>query len=237
MYHRYRSIAHYSHPVQSPLSPSTVSNSAGAPIHVERQVEEDELFETTSASGTVGSNRDFEAITINDHAPAFTLAPALDPSAIGISSSWTTSRTGPESSPVVFALDISSTSGTLSSENASSQRLTAITAVPSSTVHESTGSTTNPSSSSAASESAPTQMATASPIDIHSARTTGIILGSVLGGLVVLLVAGLAIIYTVWRRRRKRQDQADREKEPNRRQPSDAEDGTVRGSGCREKRG
>lgn len=222
LYRRYTNVAPYSRLAKSLFSSSTP---AGSPDHVGRQVGKVKLSEPTSAGRIVSSDRDVEAITVNDHAPAFTLAPAPATSATGISSGWTTSRTRPESSPVVFALGTSSTSSTLYSEGTSSQWLTDITAIPLSTAHASTGSNVPPLLSSTASGSAPTQTSTASPVEIDSARTTGIIIGSVLGGLAVLVIAGLAIIYIVWRRRRRRRaGQADREKGPSQKQSDEPED-------------
>lgn len=193
----YTNVAPYSHLAEFPLSASTVSNPAGTPKHVGRQVREDKLSETTPASRTVSSNHDFEAITIKDHAPAFPLAPAPANSAAG--TSWTTTRS--EASPVVFALGTPPTSSPLDDE---------VTSFP-----------------STASSSAPTRAATASLVQIKSARTTGIIIGSVLGGLAVLLMISLAAFYVTWRRRRGRQiDQADKEKEPGQQRSNEAVSGT-----------
>lgn len=235
LYRRYTNIAP-SRLAESSLSSSRVSSSAGTPNRVGRQVQEVALSETTSTNRIVSTNSDFEAITINDHALAFTLAAAPATSATGISSSWTTSRIRPESSLVVFALGISSTSSTLYNGVTSSQRLTDITAASLSTAHASTGSTVPPSLSSTASVSAPTRTATASPVNVDSAQTTGIIIGSVLGGLAVLVTAGLAIIYAVWRRRRMRQaEQADREKGPTQQQSDGPKDATQSSTAERER--
>lgn len=224
IYRRYTNVAPSSHLSESPLSASTISNPAGTPRHVGRQVREDKLPETTPASRTVSSSGAFEAITIESHAPAFTLAPAPAIPATGVDLSWTTSRTRSESSPVVFALGISSTSDTLDKEVTSSRRLASITAESVSTAH---ASTISPSFSSTASKSAPAQTATASPVHIQSVRTTGIIIGSVLGGLAMILMASLAIFYITWRRRRRRrQDQVDREKGPTQQRSNDAAGGT-----------
>lgn len=222
----YTNVAPYSHLAESPFSSSTVSNPVDTPKHVGRQVLEDKLSDTTSVSGTVSLTRAFEAITIKDHAPALTLAPVPAISGTGIGSSWTTSRTRSESSPMEFLLGTSPTSSALENEVTSSQRLTESTAAPASKAHSSTRSTIQPGVSSTASKSAPTQTATASPVHIESARTTGIIIGSVLGGLAVLLMISLAAFYLIWRRRRRRQeDQADREKEPAQKRSNEAASG------------
>lgn len=201
MYRRYTNVAPSSHLAESPLSASTVPSPAGTPKHVGRQVREDKLPETTPASRTVSSSHGFEAITIKDHAPAFPLNPA--PAISATRTSWTTSRTRSESSPVVFAQGTSPTSSPLDDE---------ITSFP-----------------STASESAPTRTATATPVQIQSARTTGIIIGSVLGGLAVLLMISLAAFYVTWRRRRGRQvKQADREKEPAQQRSNEAASETAK---------
>lgn len=195
MYRRYTNVAPHSHLAESPLSASTVPNPTGTPKHVERQVREDKLSETAPASRTVSSSHAFEAVTIKDHAPALPLAPA--PANSATRTSWTTSRTRSEASPVLFALGTSPASSPLDDQ---------VTSFP-----------------STASESAPTRTTTASPVQIESARTTGMIIGSVLGGLAVLLMISLAAFYATWRRRRGRQvNQADREKEPAQQRSNEA---------------
>lgn len=184
MYHRYTNVAPDSHLTESAISSSIISNPADNP--------------------TVTSSRAFEAITIEDHAPAFTLAPVPATSATEMSSSWTASGIERESSPVLFALDASSTSIDPNNEITSSQRLTETIVARSSTSHARTRSTFHSSLSS-------TTSGLASPVNVQSAGTTGIIIGSVLGGLAVLMMISLAILYMVWRRRRRMPDKTDRE--------------------------
>lgn len=192
MYHA--NIATYYHPEESPLSPSTVYNPAGAPRHIRHRAREAKLSEPSPTSRLVSSSSAFDAVTVKHLAPALTFAPGPATSAPGTGSSWTLSGT-------------SFTSSALDNQMTSSQLLAETAALPFSTAHAASDGTIQHSSSSRNSGPTPSQTATASTVNNGSARTTGIIIGSVLGGSAVLLMVGLAIVYVT--RRRRRGDQAD----------------------------
>lgn len=192
MYHK--SIAPYFPPVESSLPPSTVYNPAGAPRHITHRAREAKSSEPSPASRLVGSSSAFDAVTVKHLAPALTVAPGPATSATGSGPSWTLSGT-------------KFTSSASDNQITSSQRLKETAALPFSTAHAASDGTIQHSSSSRNSGPTPSQTATVSTDNNGSARTTGIIIGSVLGGSAVLLMVGLAIVYVTWRRRRG--DQAD----------------------------
>lgn len=213
--HGYTSAAPYSDSLEPPLSSPTAPNSPGSPERAGRRAGEASLSETAFSSHTVYSSRAFEAITIKDHVLPldFAHAHAQAPTTFlaETRSSSIASRTRSLSSPGLFALAGPLTQSATESEMSSSPRLTEITAVPvTTTAAVGTGITVQPSLSSHTTERAPAQTSPASLVKIGSARTTGIIIGSVLGGTAVLVFAMLAIIYLAWRRRRKRRDHAER---------------------------
>ncbi|KAG8159136.1 hypothetical protein KVR01_010797 [Diaporthe batatas] len=207
--HRYTNAAPYSHLLEYRLPSPTAPSSSGTPGGVGHHAREASLSEPAFGSRTVSSSRAFEAFTIKDHALPLNLAQTPTTFSAEPRSSSSASRTRSFSSPGVFALAISSTPSAFESEINSSPRLTGTTAVPTTTAAV-TGDTVQPSLSSHTTETAPIQTSTVSPVDIGSARTTGIIIGSVLGGTAVLVFAMLAVIYLAWRRRRARRDQAGR---------------------------
>ncbi|POS73046.1 hypothetical protein DHEL01_v208557 [Diaporthe helianthi] len=239
--YRYTNVAPYSDISEPPLSSPTAPSSSGNTERAGHQAREASLSETASTARTVSSSGSFDAITVKYHALPLNLAQALATLSTETSSSFIASQTRLVSSPAVFALAVSSsTPSAIESETTSSPLLTEITAVPI-TATAGTGSTAQPSlpslpsqatenvsSTLSLSESAPAQTSMASAVNIQSARTTGIILGSVLGGIAVLLFAMLAIIYLAWRRRRKRRGQAGRGGEETQQQPNET---TSRGRG------
>lgn len=230
MYYRHTDVAPDHHLVEPLLSHSTVSNPAGTPKQAGHQVREVELSGIALTSSRASSSRSYEAFTVKDHPAPFTLAPAPAISATETSLRWTTLRVRSESSPVVFALGVSSIAVTLGNEVSSSQR---VAEIPLSTAHASTGSTIQPSISSATSEPTPAQSASESPVNTGSARRTGIIIGSVLGGSAALLMIGLAFVYVAWRRRSRTRDVAAREDLTQRRL---SKDGKGAGNTTKERR-
>ncbi|KAH8771901.1 hypothetical protein F5883DRAFT_46704 [Diaporthe sp. PMI_573] len=223
--HRYTNVAPCSHSVGSLLSSPTASNPAGTPKHVEHQAREASLSETALASRSVSPSRNFDAITIKDHAVPLTVASAPASFSEESRSSSTISRTRSDSSPGVFAPEIASTPSAVDNEVTFSQQLTEIAEVSSPTAPAGTGSTIRPSPSSDTSDTAPSQTSTASPVNIGSSRTTGIVIGTVLGGTAVLLIVILAIIYVAWRRRRKRRDQTDKGEDGTQQQTDESTSG------------
>lgn len=205
--YQYTNAVPSSHSLEYPLSPSITSISA----RDEHQAREVSLSETAFASRSVSSSRVLKAITIKDHAIPLTLAPSPAIFLTETESSSSLSRKRSSSSPGLFALGISSAPSAVDNEVGSS-----------STAGSGVGSATQPSISIHTSETAPIQTSTSFPMDIGSSRTTGIIIGSVLGGVAVLLIVILAIIYVAWRRRRRRRDQTDRGEDTVQQTPDEA---------------
>lgn len=193
--YQHTNVAPSSRSTECPPPPSTTSNSA----RDEHQAREVSLSEIALASHSVSSSGVLEAITIKDHAVPLTLAPSPAIFPTETESSSSISRLRSNYSPGLLVLGISSAPSAVDNEVGSS-----------STAGSGAGSTTKPSISIHTSETAAIQTSTTSPIDIGSSRTTGIIIGSVLGGVAVLLIVILAFIYVAWRRRRRRRDQTDR---------------------------
>ncbi|KAJ0116154.1 hypothetical protein J7T55_005100 [Diaporthe amygdali] len=158
-------------------------------------------------------SRVFVSVTARDLAAAFTNVPAI--SVREARSSPTTSKARPESLVKSGLEDVSSL-GSLDNELNSSQGSTVIAIAPYAP-HASTSSTTQPSPFSSISKTAPTLVAKTSPPSTKSARTTGIIIGSVFGGLALLLMVTLAVVYVAWRRRHMRRDETGTEEAGQRR--------------------